>query len=245
MKLSSLSFAVILSVFLSGMVCAEKDYLPEEGSPELVKKKKKEGKRGKLDPNLPNVLIIGDSISIGYTSSVAAELEGKANVVHNPGNSQGTTNGLANIDAWLASMEWKVIHFNFGLHDLKRVKVAGTAENSNDPDDPFQADLETYSANLNKIVDRLVQSGSTLIFATTTPYPAGVKPYRDPADAARYNAAALEIMERNDIQVNDLHGLVLPDLDTLQKPVNVHFQKEGSELMGKQVAAKIAAALED
>jgi hypothetical protein len=52
-------------------------------------------------------------------------------------------------------------------------------------------------------------------------------------------------MKKNGIEVNDLYALVLPDLETLQKPANVHFAKEGSELMGKQVAARIEAALDE
>ena len=50
-------------------------------------------------------------------------------------------------------------------------------------------------------------------------------------------------MKKNGIEVNDLYALVLPDLATLQKPANVHFEKTGSELMGKQVATRIEAAL--
>ena len=50
-------------------------------------------------------------------------------------------------------------------------------------------------------------------------------------------------MKRKGIEVNDLYALVVDDLETLQKPVNVHFNMEGSELMGKQVAMKIEAAL--
>ena len=46
-----------------------------------------------MDPNLPNVLIIGDSISIGYTGVVSSKLAGKANVIHNLGNAQGTKLG--------------------------------------------------------------------------------------------------------------------------------------------------------
>ena len=74
---------------------------------------------------LPNVLIIGDSISIGYTKFVQEMMAGKANV-HRPLNAkggflncQGTTFGVEKIDEWLGDTKWDVIHFNFGLHDLK------------------------------------------------------------------------------------------------------------------------------
>lgn len=221
---------------------AQDTYVPEEGSVETKKRKKQE--EVKIDPNLPMVLILGDSISIGYTPGVQQALKGKANVIHNPGNSQGTTHTKKKIDQWLKMQDWDVIHFNLGLHDLKRVK-ADSGKNSDDPNDPYQADLATYTTNLEEIVGKLKASGAKLIFATTTPYPAGVSPLRIPEDAAKYNAAALGIMKKNTIPVNDLHGLVLPKLEEVQKPKNVHFWPEGSALMAKQVANSIDEALKE
>src|SRR5262245_3404417 len=42
------------------------------------------------DPRLPRVLLIGDSISMGYTPAVRKLLEGKANVQHPPENCRST-----------------------------------------------------------------------------------------------------------------------------------------------------------
>ena len=72
---------------------------------------------------LPRVLLIGDSISIGYTVDVRAMLKGKANV-HRPLTNCGpTTTGLQKLDEWLETggkgKKWDIIHFNWGLHDLK------------------------------------------------------------------------------------------------------------------------------
>ena len=39
---------------------------------------------------LPKVLIIGDSISLGYTPHVVQQLEGRAEVKHHKGNAQHT-----------------------------------------------------------------------------------------------------------------------------------------------------------
>ncbi|MCF7849761.1 MAG: SGNH/GDSL hydrolase family protein [Kiritimatiellales bacterium] len=227
----------------------EPAYTPEEGSAELDKKAKR-AKRPKkpkekvvIDPSLPNVLIIGDSISIGYTPKVRELLKGKANVIHNPGNAQGTTLGREKLSDWLGDTQWDVIHFNWGLHDLKHVTEAGTSKNSNDPADPQQADLATYTANMEILAKQLKANGAKLIFATTTPYPAGVKPCRKPEYAGQYNAAALKIMKANGIVVDDLHGLILPRMAELQKPVNVHFNPEGSQLMAEQVVKYILTAL--
>jgi len=70
-------------------------------------------------PALPRVLLIGDSISIGYTVPVRELLKGAANVHRIPENGGPTTRGLERLDAWLGTNHWDVIHFNWGLHDLK------------------------------------------------------------------------------------------------------------------------------
>ena len=53
------------------------------------------------NPKLPRVLLIGDSISIGYTLPTREFLKGKANLHRIPTNGGPTTKGLASIDAWL------------------------------------------------------------------------------------------------------------------------------------------------
>ena len=146
------------------------------------------------------VLLLGDSISIGYTQHVR-ELMGDAAHVVRPTNARGgaencagTTKGIDHVDRWLAleGGGWDVIHFNFGLHDLKRVKP-DTGKNSQDPADPRQAGRPVYRAQLREITAKLYGTGARLVFATTTPFPPGVKPWRDPEDAVRYNRVALEV----------------------------------------------------
>ena len=76
-------------------------------------------KSPKDEPGLPRVLLIGDSVSIGYTLKVREKLKGKANVHRIPQNGGATEVGLANMKKWLRDEKWDVIHFNFGLHDAK------------------------------------------------------------------------------------------------------------------------------
>ena len=235
---------------LSAQLCGDDShkYVPEEGSPELEHSiSTSVESQGKMRETpsccLPKVLVLGDSISMGYTAPLKKLLEGQAEITHNPGNSQGTTHTLALIDEWLSMGDWDVIHFNLGLHDLKRVKVAGTGANSDNPNDPYQADLDTYAKNMELLVEKLEQTNARLIFATTTPFPAGVSPYRDPDDVEKYNSVALAIMKRHGIEIDDLYTRILPKLDTLQKPENVHFTPEGSYFLATQVAKSIADAL--
>lgn len=193
--------------------------------------------------SLPNVLIIGDSISIGYMKPLVKLLEGKANVVHNEGNAAHTSNGLEKLDAWLGDTKWDVIHFNHGLHDLKYVDDNGENVSSKE-DGHIQVPVDRYKENLEKIVERLRKTGAKLIFATTTPFPPKTdNPPRDMADCGRYNAAALEVMKRNNVAIDDLYSFALPRLADTQRPNNVHFTKEGSKVLAGEVAKHIEAAL--
>ena len=65
-----------------------------------------------IDPRLPNALLIGDSISIGYTKTVREMLRGRFNVFRISENGADTATGLKRIDLWLDGRHWDVIHFN-------------------------------------------------------------------------------------------------------------------------------------
>lgn len=232
---------MLLAVVCAGNfgISAEKP-VPEAGLSEPAKRAKRA--RPRVDPNLPYVLIIGDSISIGYTPHVVRMLEGKANVIHARGNNQGTSLGRERLTAWLGNKKWDIIHFNWGAHDLKRVEVAGTAQNSPNPDDPQQADLATYEENMRVLVGQLKATGAKLVFATTAPFTPvrkGASPFRDPEDVPRYNGVAIKIMKENGIKINDLYSFALPKLKDIQRPHNVHFTREGSEVLAQQVARTI------
>lgn len=58
-----------------------------------------------------------------------------------------------------------------------------------------------------------------------------------------YNAAALRVMKKAGVAVNDLHALASSKLSEIQLPKNVHFTPEGSRLLAKQVADSIRNAL--
>ena len=191
------------------------------------------------NPALPRVLLIGDSISIGYTLGVRARLAGRANVLRIPENGGPTTRGIQSIDAWLGSGKWDVIHFNWGLHDIKHMKDGKT-----DPAGGWQVSPDAYRANLEKLVTRLKATGARLIWAATTPVPEGTGT-RVPGDEIKVNAIAAEIMRKHGIPVDDLHASVLPKLATLQLPRNVHFTRDGYDFLAGCVAESIAQALPD
>lgn len=192
------------------------------------------------DPNLPRVLLIGDSISIGYTLNVRDMLKGKANVHRPPTNCGPTTRGLEQIDAWLGDKQWDVIHFNWGLHDLKYMNEKGGLV---DPKDgKIQVPIEEYEKNLRKLVQRMKKTGATLIWCSTTPVPEGSRG-RIKGDAAKYNKVAAKVMKEEGVSTNDLYAVAFKRLDKIQRPRNVHFTPEGSKFLAKHVNEAIAGAL--
>lgn len=196
---------------------------------------------------LPNVMLIGDSISGGYTETVRNLLAGKANV-YRPLKSEEkvrhvgpTTIGLQFLDKWLGDKKWDLIHFNWGLHDIKYLDERGkrVCPEKGRP----QVPIEQYEKNLQELVKRMKKTGAILIFATTTPVPEGASG-RVAGDAKRYNAVAVEIMKKNGVIINDLYSFALPCLKEIQKKQNVHFNENGYRLLGEQVASSILKALE-
>jgi acyl-CoA thioesterase-1 len=185
------------------------------------------------DPKLPRVLLIGDSISIGYTVPVRKLMQGKANVHRILTNGGPTSNGLAHIKSWLGDTKWDVIHFNWGLHDLKFMDTGKQ-----------QISIEDYEKNLRTLVAQLKATNAKLIWCNTTPVPdAKLNPPRKNTDVLAYNAAASRVMADNKIPTNDLYSHADAKLKDVQIPANVHFTASGSEYLATKVVAAISEAL--
>ncbi len=194
--------------------------------------------------DLPRALIIGDSISIGYTPHVVAALKGKVEVIHHKGNAQHTGTGLKMLDRWIGERPWDVIHFNWGLWDLcyrhpeskvqgRRDKVRGTLTIS----------LEQYEKNLDQLASRLKKTRARLIWAHTTTVPKG-EAGRKVGDDDKYNEVAARVMKKHGVEINDLNALSDSFPSGLFTAAgNVHFKAEGSKRLGQAVAGKITAAL--
>lgn len=196
------------------------------------------------DPKLPRVLLIGDSISIGYTVHVRKLMDGKANVHRAMTNCGPTTKGLKEIDKWLGKKRWDVIHFNWGLHDLKYMGAKG--QNLADPKAKTshqQVPPAEYEKNLRKLVGRLKKTKAKLVWCHTTPVPQGAKG-RVVGHAVKFNAIATKVMSEYDVAVDDLYSYAKQRLAKIQLKANVHFTKGGSMKLAEQVARTIEKALE-
>lgn len=195
-------------------------------------------------PKLPKVMLLGDSISIGYTPYVKKLLKGKAEVIHHKGNAGPTIRGLKNIESYLGDTKWDVIHFNFGLWDMYGWEYVKEERSP-----------AMYEKRLEAIVQRLEKTGAKLIWATTTPAcpaPEFTMRKRFKSDVTiaselekQYLEAAERVMNKHKIPINDLHALIKPTLkEHAIAQDNVHFRPEGRQKLAKQVAEKILEQLE-
>jgi GDSL-like Lipase/Acylhydrolase family len=172
------------------------------------------------DPTLPRVLLIGDSISRGYTQAVREKLAGRANVHRAPANCGAARLGLKKIDVWLGDGDWDVIHFNFGIHD-RTTPVA------------------KYSQQLELLVRRLKKTGATLVWASTTPIPENPSKGVSDESIVALNVAAAKLMAEHGIAVDDLYSAIAPRTDKLRLPGSVHYDEEGYQFLGSCVAESL------
>lgn len=186
-----------------------------------------------------NVLIIGDSISEGYTPFAKDALRG-VYVQHNMIGSTGYTNAqtsgftLANIEDYLDDCpKWDVVTFGNGLWDIAQTDGDGTPRGGSSSD---------YAQNIRAIGNRLISSGAVAVFLTMAPVETGdgvcldylVRPYNDSAVAALSGT-----------------GVVISDFNSwahrqakYQKRGDVHYSPEGYKILSQFVVQVIRTELE-
>jgi lysophospholipase L1-like esterase len=188
------------------------------------------------NPELPRVLLIGDSISIGYTARVRKLLADKANVHRPKTNCRWSAFGDENVEEWVGDGKWDVIHFNFGLWDWYGWKQE------------TKATPESYAANLNSIVNKLKKSKAKLIFGMTTPPCIGKERSANivvsETQAKQFNDEARKVMKAQGVQVNDLYAAIGDARPQYQlAEIDVHYNDAGKDLLAAHVAEKISNAL--
>jgi acyl-CoA thioesterase-1 len=194
-------------------------------------------------PGKPLVVLLGDSIRMGYEATVIADLADVADVWAPADNCQHTAYGLAHLQKWLEGRDPVLIHVNFGLHDFY-------LPDSKTP----RHTIAQYQANLDAIFEWLTtHTRAKVIFANTTPVDEERQITSDvyhrlvrrEADVDRYNAAAMDVVRRRGISVDDLHQVVIDGggVKSLGKYDGVHFTPEGFQVLGHAVAQNIRQAL--
>lgn len=182
---------------------------------------------------MKQVVLIGDSIRMGYEATVRDRLGAVAEVWGPSGNGGNSERVLAKLDEWVLSRAPDVVHINCGLHDIKRER------NAEGPVVP----LQTYRANLQEIVSHLqTMTNTQFLWAQTTPVNEQrhqeAKTFdRLEQDVLDYNEAARAIMSAAGIPINDLYARVDKiGADTILVSDGVHFTDNGYLALGEAVA---------
>lgn len=205
------------------------------------------------------VLLLGDSISIGYTPYVQQDLAGTATVSRptdiygNPINCQYSSYGLSQLNTWLGATKWDVIHFNFGIWDTHLMYLNGNIVSNERPVVPnstygyvsddglsrIRCSPTQYRTNLSQIVDRLQQTNAKLIFATTTPWIS--RRAENQFLIGAYNDVATTLMEERGVAVDDLNALITTSGSGWLSSDGVHLTPYGYQQVAHQVSASIVS----
>jgi hypothetical protein len=176
-----------------------------------------------VDQKLPNVLLVGDSITRNYFPEVQQELKGRANVyLFAASTSLGDPRLDRQLDefAALEGVTFNVVHFNNGMH--------GWAYSEKE----YAASFPSYIATLRKIA-----AGAHFVWASTTPVRKASAPGPSNERIEVRNAEALQVMTHESIAVDDQYALMARHPGFYMD--DVHFNPEGSSLQGKQVVETI------
>ena len=186
---------------------------------------------------MKKVLLLGDSIRMGYQQYVKEALEGEFEVRYPEDNGR-----FAAYTLWQVNQELKwnpdieLVHFNNGYWDM----------NIEAPMTEAIHPVEEYVSFLRRIVGLCRQCGAKVVFATTVPIleagaagdNTGVQGTINYSNewVKEYNAAAVALMQELEVPVNDLYALCLEDERCYKCEDLLHLSEEGSRRCAQQVA---------
>lgn len=189
---------------------------------------------------MKKVLLLGDSIRMGYDEYVRMLLKDEYEVYYDEDNGR-----FALYTLWQANQmirrygNFDIVHWNNGYWDM----------NTEPPmDEPIHS-VEEYTATLERIIHLLRSTGAKIIFATTTPVPdTGISLDNTGTQAQlcynndlvkRYNAAAAALMQRENIPIDDLYALCEKDPHYYKGRDRLHLTEEGYQVIAAQAADMI------
>lgn len=188
---------------------------------------------------MKQVLLLGDSIRMFYGKRVSEKLGEEYNVSAPSENCRFAAYTHNSLRHWLPTFpKPDIIHWNNGLWDIGH--FYGEAE--------CGTSLPVYLEYLERIAKILLSTGAKVIFATTTP----VHPKREKqtegmlsthrnSEIEQYNKAAVELMQRLGIEVNDLYPLIASNADDLICEDLIHPSEKGIEVLSDAICERIRA----
>lgn len=177
---------------------------------------------------MKKLLLLGDSIRLGYQPYVQEGLRGKAVTLGPEENGQYSKHTLWAVNQWIKELGTPdIVHWNNGLWDLHHEAPMVEALTS----------LEEYLENLRRILNELERTGAVILFATTTP----VSPFavgRSNAEIDSYNRAAIALMNSRGVEINDLNSLIQRNPGFIHEDL-LHLTEEGYRRAAEQTIAAV------
>jgi lysophospholipase L1-like esterase len=182
---------------------------------------------------MKKVLLLGDSIRMGYEPYVREGLKGIADVVAPAENGRFIKYTLWGANIWMNELGTPdIVHWNNGLWDLHHEA----------PMVETLTALEEYLETARRIINELQRVNAKIIFATTTPVPVDAIG-RSNAEIDAYNSAVIKLMAQYGIEVNDLNSVVKKDLAGNISEDRLHLSDKGYQLCAEQVVGLLTKYL--
>lgn len=172
-----------------------------------------------------NIVLLGDSIRMGYQSRVIHHIGENVNVFAPEENCRWSGFTLNTINNWFATFptDIDVVHWNNGIWDAIESPEGGRSYST----------VETYMDYMSRILKYLRNKNvKKIIYATTTPV---TIPYAN-VNINMFNSVIKDFMQKESITINDLNALVNADLGKYIAEDKVHLTEEGYDACGKAVA---------
>ena len=221
-----LAFAVLVAALPVALVPARAYAQGRPSRPEEIEWTW-EARPAHVDSKLPNVLLVGDSITRNYYPETQRQLSGVANVYLMATSASVGDPRLPRQLADFSSTEavsFDVVHFNNGMH--------GWTYSEGDYRTAFPSFLAAV---------RAIAPGGAFIWATTTPVKVDARPGPTNARVDARNGIAQIFVRDAGIPVDDQHQLMTRHADQYED--TVHFGRAGATMQGRQAAQCIRSSL--
>ena len=190
---------------------------------------------------MKNILLIGDSIRMGYDKSVKKSFEGIANVVFPDDNCRFVSYVLRHFHEYINLFNDEkidVIHWNAGLWDCLRM----FGEEPHTPTHIYAYYIERLCIRIKKLCP-----DAKVIFATSTAVLSDnmderFKRYND--EIEKYNAIATDIVKRYGFFVNDLYSVSIELSKEAHSDSTHYYTSMGTKAFAKKVIKSLTDVLE-
>lgn len=190
---------------------------------------------------MKNILLIGDSIRMGYDKAIKKTLDGKANVYFPEDCGRFAAYLLRYLNEYkdlIQDGKADIIHWNAGLWDCLRL----FGEEPQTPKDIYAYYIDRVCIRIKKLFP-----DATVIFATSTrvlseKMTKSCKRYNE--DIEEYNRIAVEIVKKHGFAVNDLYAVSATLPESAHSDPTHYYTPAGTEAFTNQVLTALLPYLD-